>query len=82
MFLRKPKIHNICLTFSTKEKKVILHQLLVDDINKKYETITTKKEKAIVWASHYLFQKLLDLIPIEKSKDKANSDLENLLSFR
>lgn len=82
MFLCKSKIQNTYSIFPIEEEKAVLHQLSIDDINKEYKTIATKKEKAIILASHYLFEKALDLIPIKKSKNKENSDPENLLQFR
>lgn len=53
----------------------------MDNIDKKYEIIVTKKRKAIILTSHYLFEKVLDLILIEDSKNKEDSDLENLFQF-
>lgn len=82
MFLRKPKIWNTLLTSATEEKKAILRQLSVNDIDKECETVATKKRKATVLASHHLFEKVLDLIPIEEGKNEEDSDSENPLQFR
>ena len=81
MFLHKPKIWNTCLTSPTKNEKAVLRQLLVDDIDKEYKTIATKKGKAIILASHHLFEKALGLIPIEEGKDEKDSDPEDPLQF-
>ena len=54
----------------------------MDDINKKYKTITIKEENATILVLHYLFEKALDLIPVEKDKNKADLDLKNSLQFR
>ena len=52
----------------------------MDDIDKKCEVIATKKGKATVLASHHLFKKALDLIPVEEGENEENSDSENPLS--
>lgn len=53
----------------------------MNNIDKKYKTIATKKEKTTILASYHLFKKILDLILIEKNKDKEDSDLENSFQF-
>lgn len=65
--------------FSNWKKKPVLRQFLVDDIDEEYKTVAIKKEKATILALQYLFEKALDLIPVEKSKDEKNSDPENLI---
>ena len=79
MILCKPKIQNTHLTSSTKEEKVILSQISVNNIDKEAETVATKKEKATILASHHLFEKALSLISIKENKD--DEDLENFLQF-
>lgn len=79
MFLNKPKIQNTLLTSATEEEKSVLHQLSMIDIDKKCETIAIKKRKATVLALYHLFEKALDLIPVEKGKNKKNSDSKNHL---
>lgn len=51
----------------------------MNDIAKEYEIVVIKKEKAIVLASYHLFEKALDLIPVEEGQNKKGLDLENLL---
>ena len=82
MFLYKSKIQNTHLTSPIEEEKAILRQLSVDDIDKKYETFVTKKRKATILVSHYLFEKILGFIPIDKGEDDEDSDPKNLFQFR
>lgn len=82
MFLYKSKIRNIFLTSATTEEKSVLRQLSVNNINKECKTVATKKRKAIVLASHHLFEKAPDLIQIEEGKNKENSDSKNSLQFQ
>lgn len=75
MLLRKPKIRSTLSTSATEEEKAVLRQLSVDDIDKEGETVAT------VLASHQLFEKALDLIPVEEGENEEDSESENPLQF-
>lgn len=81
IFLYKFKIQNSHLISLTESKKTVLHQLLVNNIDKNCKIIATKKKKTIILALYHLFEKTLSLILIEKYKDKENLDLQNLIQF-
>ena len=72
MFSLKPKFLNTRLTFLTEEKKAILGQLSVDDIDRECETVATKKGKATMLVFDHLFEKALDLIPMGKGKEEED----------
>lgn len=71
MFLGKPKIWNSCLTTPPDEKIAVLAQLWMNDIDKKFASITIKKEWTTLLALHHLFKKDLDLTTI-KDADPEN----------
>lgn len=54
----------------------------MNNIDKKYEIIITKKRKATILVPNHLFEKTLDLILIKKSENKKNLDIENIFQFR
>lgn len=62
------------------KKKSVLYQLLINYINKKYEIITIKKI-TIMLILYHLFKKVLDLILVEKNKNKKDLNLKNLFQF-
>lgn len=49
----------------------------MNNIDKKFEIIVTKRGKATILTLYYLFKKALNLILIKKGRDKENLDLEN-----
>ncbi len=50
----------------------------MDEIDKKCETVATKKGKATVLVSHHLFEKALNLILVERSEEKR-TQIQNIL---
>ncbi len=81
MLLRKWRTESTCLTSLTGKKKPVLLQPSIDYIDEKYDVVAIKKLQITGLALYHLFEKWLDLIPMEISEEKEKPDPKNTLQF-
>lgn len=69
MFFREPKFQNANFISATEEKKRILHQLLVENIDQFCKQSETSKGKAQKASTENYVESALNIISIEKRDD-------------